>query len=547
MSSHRRSTRSIVEWLDLLDDPRVFSSRIFWMAWAPFSLAAILAETPNPRLGTAPWAVAVIVATLLAWPAFLGAGRLVSLVRQRRVRRVLTPTAFGFIGLVRGVVVGAISEHFALLADVHWSARIIGGLFAGIVLTSAVAAVERSGLLLIDLQREARWLRLERDTVATPLDEPTLHATWLAIVRATLEAHFAEKPWTPEARAALERNGAQRLADQVARELAAARPLAPRPPGSMRVRLSENTHLRRLVELATARVGGARAALTITLALTVASIHGGSIGLALESLVTVLVVLVAAASTLVLATAFEQAHRRFLRRAPLGMRFVLITVSLLALGFAVGFGAALVDRLVLDSARPAVTMLLVGMVPAIAVVIGWASIIIDGATTYSTLLRVENQQSTAFLLRRGTERERIVRLAARRFDEAVASSWLPLVRVIARDTAAWLSVATRERVIATVAVLDRALGVRSVPEVLDALPHDWEGLALVDCFVDDDVMDELAVLPPEGASALLDEVRTRVTMAVVEGGAQSVEIAIRREHGALVVDSWHNGGTAIAL
>jgi len=534
----------LVEGIDLLDDPRVFRSRVFFVAWAPVWLAGAVAETPNPLLGPMPWVLVVSAATLAVWPMFLLLGRIIALVRPVGVRRWLTPVTFGIVGLLRGALIAVLVDQFTLLAQQYWGMRLLGGFLAGVILTSAVAAVESLSARLTELQRESRGLRLEREAITTPLDEPVLHARWLAIVRETLEAHFAEQPRTPDARAVLERNGPERLAGQIERRLSEFRKSIAPHPLSLRARLTDTAHIRRLVELATARVGGVRVPLAVTLGLVVVAIHGGSNASAVEAIVTVVATMGAGGLAFVLATVSERVHRRALRSAPLWARFVIITLGLFVVGLIVGSTAGLVHRLSLGDTRPTIVLLLIGMVTAIAVLIGWASMVIDGLAKYSSLLSIENRQADALLARRRFEREQFVLAAAQHFDRAVEASWLPLVRAIARESSSWLSPTTRDRVLRSLLALKRSVAHCSVTEELDMLPRDWEGLALADCVVDDEVMQQLAKLPASESSPLIEAVRAQVINAVVELGAQTVEITIRSEGSGFAVESWHDGADA---
>lgn len=538
----REAPRPGGAFLDLLDDPRVFSSRVFLVAWFPLCVSAIIAQSPDPRTGLGPWVVAVAAATLLVLPLFLGLGRLISRVRRHRVRRAMIPAAFGLVGLARGAALVLMAEHFALVTETHAAVRLVGGVLAGVVLISAVAAVERSRALLMEMQGEARRLRGERDTARVPLDDSAVYARWIDAMRETIAAHFTEMPWTAGASAALERSGPQALTEQIARHLAAARIPARERPVSLRTRLTDRAHARRLVELATARAGGLRAPYTIAVSLAIATMHSTSIVRAEESLVTVLVVAASAAAAWMLATALERAHHRYLRRAPLGARFVAITLGLIALGLSVGVVANAVDLVLLDGERSEVARLVIGTLPVVTLLFGWSCLAIEGAASYSSLLRIENRATEKLLTRRRTERERSARQVARHFDHCIDERWVPLVRAIARDAPSWRSRETHDRVARSLAVLARALTTLSFPDAIDVIARDWEGIALVDCFVDEDVMALLAALPSDDATALLGDVRARVATAVVDDGAQVVEVTIRREGDVLAIATWHNGG-----
>lgn len=519
----------------------MFRSRIYLLTWAPVWLSGVFAETPNPAVGRIPWAIACTAATVAVWPLFVLLGRLVARVGRPRVRQRLIPFAFGVVGVVRGVIIGVLSDQFALLEQQHWGVRILGGLFAGVILTSAVAAVEGSSARLVELQRDARRVRRERDADATPFDEAAVNARWIVIVREALDAHFTERPWTSEARAALERSGPARLAQQITRRLETSRQPSAVEALTLRARLSDTAHIRRLVELATARGRGVRAPLAVTLGLVVVAIHGGSTASPAAAGVTALAALAATGLGFLLATALEGVCRRALRPASLGARFVAITLGLTAIGLLVGGAAGLLHRLLLGGERPTVPLLLVGMMPAVSALIGWASMVLDGVTTYSTLLSLEKRQADSLIDHRRDERERLERQAARRFDLAVSCVWLPIVRAIARESPSWLATSTRDRVVRSVAALERAVEPHSVRDVLDALSRDWHQVALVDCVVDDDVMQKLAALPESESTELISTVRARVVDAVVERGAHAVEITIRAEGAGFAVDSWHDG------
>lgn len=525
----RSPWRPASRWLAFLDGAQVFRSRIYFSTWIPVGLAVIVAETPNPGLGRGPWALAVVVATLAGWVVHRLLGLIVPRIRAATVRRITIPSSFAIIGLARGWAAGWLADTFALLDDHAWGVRILGGTLAGVILMSAVAAVERASIMLVELQREVRRLHHGPEPAAQKATPQALAASWVERVRAVVSAHFEERAWTPAARGALERSGPEALIDQLERH--ASIPTEPQPKTlPSRARLPRTVAVSRLIELATVRVGGASLPIALTVLLAALALHGGAARAADHLAATIAVMAVAATVAGVGTVALEPLLRLTLRLIPLPGRFLLITMTFAALGGAAGYAGVLIHRMLLPDPRPALESLLLGLMPTVVIVVGWCAIVLDGVGRYAALLRRESAVLARRLASETERRERAERLVESRVESVTADLLVPLVRVIAhrcrQNRSLWMSSSTRSRVLAAVDAAGRAIPDRPLLESLDAVSDEWAGLVLVDTYVDDDIAPRLAELDPAAADELMRGIRAGVAEAALARQATTVEVTI---------------------
>lgn len=532
-----RVQRGIGRWLLFLDGAQVFRSRIYVFTWVPVSVAVIAAESPHPDVGRWWWAVAVTAATAIGWVFHIVVGRLVTRVQRAAIRRPLIPLSFAVIGLVRGATLGALAETFALLDDHFWGVRIVGGLLGGVVLMSSVAAVERAGVLLVELQRESRALQ-RRYRASTPADSAAATRTWAEGLRTVILAHFDEQPWTEAGREVIERGGPSSLIDRLSA-------VVPRVPvdtvgQSERPRLSPAVQVRNLVGLATVRPNGAAAPLAVTMPLAVIAVHGGAARSVDDFAVTVMIALIVSVVSGAGAAVLQAGLRLALRRAPSAVRIVAITVAIAALGAATGSSAALAYRWLVSDERPTVESLLAGVLPVTVLIVGWSAVVLNGVGRYAALLQAENERLLERLDVDQRHRARAMDALAARLERCVQTVIAPLIEVIALHCRAndrsWASPHTRDRVLVAVEAVAATAPPRALVDTLDAIGVAWARLVLIDIYVDDEVACAAADLTHDEVAELVGRVHVAIGDAVFRRDAETLEATLLFTRGRLVLE-----------